>query len=129
MFKRIWTSGSTSLRGPSVRMENIKPSTSSGKYVEIPPGDMVPMHNESTTVKPGTKPRYSFPELFVHENRPSPAGRTYMIVFHPEIGRPLMVVEGASGVDILSAITPLTESQLQLPYVIRVYELNCNIQM
>jgi len=127
MFKRIWTSGSTSLRGVSVRVENIKPSTSSGKYIEIPPADMVPMVSDSA--KPGTKPRYAFPELFVHENRPSPSGRTYMIVFHPDIARAPMIIEGALGMDILASITPITESQLQLPYTIRVYEFNCNIQM
>ena len=129
MFKRIWTSGNTSLRGDSVRIENIRPSTSSGKYIEIPPTEMTPIITEPVPGKAALRPRYAFPELFVHENRPSPAGRTYMIVFHPEIARPVLIVEGVSGLDILASLAPLTESQLQLPYVIRVYELNCNIQM
>ena len=119
MFKRIWTNGSGSLIGNVMRAENIRPNTGIGRYIEITSRDMVAV--------PGAKAvtRYHFSDLCVQGNRPATCGRAYMIVFHPALSRPPMILDGlAVGADVFDGVASITEGQSFHTWIARVYELN-----
>lgn len=127
-YRRIWTNGSGSLLGTAMRAENVKPSTGSGRYLEIGEGDMVAI--PITEGSKSTVARYNPSELRVKNNRPSTFGRQFLITFNPEIGRAPMIVEGTDGGNIFEGIAPITATQMGTNrWVIRVYEIDTTTVM
>lgn len=120
MFRRLWTSGPTSLRGPTVRSENIRPTTSTSRYIEVPTSDLSVEMNDK-----GEVAKYIYPEVIVHNYRPCLSGRMYLLTFPPELGRQAMYVEGVERDNILRDVASISPKVFKtLPYAVRIYELD-----
>ena len=120
MFKRINAAGG-SLCSAMIKSENIKPTNASARYIEICKHELV-TEEAAPSSKGGD--RYCPGIITVQQNRPAVYGRMYMIVFHPRIARPPMIVEGIPGENILGDVGSFTETQVSGPWVYRIYEFD-----